>query len=184
MNTLKELVIKIQTEQKQETAGIEVHNIIAAVLRESFDGKRITRRLVTKVQERMPQGATVYWDEIAGMVNLKVRGYPGMHEYGYSALIGYDSQPTNPKLLGAYISDYHAPAFEQTDVCHGIAAIERNKARGALLADTAKLRTLAAAVDKVRAGWAVLDGIEYGTPEHQAQFIVQRMTGLTRERSR
>lgn len=183
MNTLRELVIKIQTEQKQETAGIEVHNIIAAVLRESFDGKKITRRLVTKVQERMPQGATVYWDEIAGTVNLKVRGYPGVHEYGYSALIGYNSQPTNPNVAGAYLSEYHAPAFEQTDICHGVAAIERNKARAALLADTAKLRSLAAAVDQVRAGWAVLEGIEYGTPEYQAQFIVWKMTGLARERS-
>lgn len=114
----------------RENNGILIHETIASILKAKWNGKRINRRIVEQVKtalaSKFGKEPVVYYDELAGMTNLRIWSYPG-HEtsdksdsffLGYSGRLG-----TND--LAAYPSE----VFEERDACHGNAAKERNAKR-------------------------------------------------------
>lgn len=174
MNTLETIRAKIRADIAADEAGILGHGIIRRTI-EKWRGKKITRRLLADVQKGCPDGVTAYWRDQYGMLQIELSGLPGAGEgYSYSFLIGHHH--------GAGLESYDPDTFERMDSCHAEPARQRNRDRAALLADTASLKTYTAAVDRVRDSWAMLDGIEFGTPAYQIIHDLQRMTGLEKRR--
>tara|TARA_R100000655_G_scaffold101434_2_gene146567 strand:+ start:61 stop:648 length:588 start_codon:yes stop_codon:yes gene_type:complete len=130
----------IQNQISREQDGIDLHDKLAKVLRDSFNGKKLTRRLVTKFKALLPENSVIYWKELAGMYSIEV------WRYGC-----FDSMNNRWNALVAYDSDkkcYDAKIFEERDLCHGSAAKKRQETRLALLNDCDALETIAGNINQ------------------------------------
>lgn len=153
----------IQNRISREQDGIDLHDKLAKVLRDSFDGKKLTRRLVTKLKAVLPEHSVIYWKELAGMYQIEV------WRYGH-----FDSMDNRWNALVAYDSDkecYDAEIFEQRDLCHGSAAKKRQGERLALLNDCNALETIADSINHYNIALKKLNaalGGPFGMPDYYA----------------
>lgn len=145
----------VLNEMTEEARHLMAHNILAAILKTKWDGKKINARIVEQFKEsfKRTNDVEVYarLDRHCGMTNLEVWGF-GQHTTSSNRLIlfiGYDSEPTEPRLAGACVNAYRAEAFEETDLCHGRAAHERNEKRSKLLSNGCEIIPLIAAAKAV-----------------------------------
>ena len=131
--TADDLAAVINTQISREQDGIDLHDKLAEVL-ETFDGKKLTRRLVSKLEAVLPDSAIVYWHHIAGMINIQVWNYGRftMNER-WSALVAYTDTYSSQ---GGEHESYDPALFAERDLCHGKAAHERQGQRLALLNDS------------------------------------------------
>ncbi len=142
---IKALTDKLLKDLEREEMAIELHEAIAGVLKEKFQGKKITRRLVTLLEPIVSgvlPGSHVSYHEIAGMLNIQVWGGTLKHDDTFRFFIGYDSQD---------LASYDSAVFEERDACHGKAARKRCAERAELLAGTKVLEVIADRVVKVQA---------------------------------
>ena len=84
-------MVKLLDRIENAKANIEVYNIVSPILA-TFDGKKITKRINTKVQEvfdNLYNGYTTWYNFQYGMYNLNIR--KGKHEM--RILLGYEATP-------------------------------------------------------------------------------------------
>lgn len=122
---IRELVTKrIADEERRLEIVREIHDI----LRNKFDGKKITKRLATLIENAHPSWAVFYKRTGAstfGMINLVIwggdSGFP-THTDAMRVLVGYTNE----------LESYDPKIFPERAVCY-YAAVKRNKARRAFL---------------------------------------------------
>jgi hypothetical protein len=149
--TADDLAAVINTQISREQDGIDLHDKLAEVL-ETFDGKKLTRRLVSKLEAVLPDSAIVYWHEIAKMTYIQIWNYNGftIHKR-FQALVAYseDKESYNPDL------------FPERDLCHAKAAHERQGKRLARLNDCKGLARKASVLNAYNAAREALND-EFG----------------------
>jgi hypothetical protein len=168
---------------EQENWAIAAHDALASVLA-GWKGKKLNRRVLTQFQDKfMPdiaarEKAVFYWRDDYGMLNVELWGIGPWTDHGkrLSMSVAYHSQPTEPRLVGAFVGNYDPASFEYADNCHGNAAKERNVQRKSLLSDTELLDRLASLVEQANTALEAIEAVtEYGQPAFQAKYIVSDM---------
>lgn len=109
---------------KEEAGKAEVVHEIYTVLRDKFNGKKITRRLATLIQNAHPSW-TVYYDKSYGSVHLSIwGGDSGLDSFSdrMHILVGYEDD----------LEEYDPSIFPKRAVCY-YAGLKRNEKRAAFL---------------------------------------------------
>lgn len=190
MNQIMQTLIEsIESDIERESQWIVVHDIIASLLKEKWEGKRLNRRIADQVKEKL---TALYGKE--PIVSYEVDGTSGFGsarlniwntphwEYGSrnSFYLAHNSRPSEPKYKGHWFGEVHAEGFEYMDICHGSAAKERNVERAKLLKNTKTLDELSIAILAVKEGWGKIQLLtdKLDSPAHQVEYTAERLTGL------
>ncbi len=138
-NKIKEL---IQIRYDEEQRSINLYNIIMSVL-EPFNGQKISKRMATAILKALPDNSTVHYDTSLNFYSVSIWGNGIEFKDRVRFTLGYKSDPVL-KLRATYFDadDFPKDGFEYHNCCHGMAAIERNRKRLALLKSDEKLSTL------------------------------------------
>lgn len=191
MKTIEQaLVEKIESDMKRESENIEVHDIIANILKTKWEGKRLNARIATQVKETL---SALYGKE--PIVSYDVSGQGGFGQATLSiwstphwpdcnqrtvVYLAHNSPPSAPEYKGHWYGEVHAEGFEHMDICHGSAAKERNANRVKLLKDKESIHVLAEAIRNVRTSWATIQKLTdtLDSPAHEIEYHAERLTGL------
>ena len=166
---------RISEDMDRESHSIRAHDALAKVLREKWAGKKLTKRIAEHFRAEMglTESAAVHVGNEYGMMQLSVWGAetPWPHyDKRLMMLIAYDTQPTEPRLSGAFIGCYDPASFEYAELCHGTAAKERNKKRNELINNWESIEKIATVIHSINRGKAQLEDMT----QHGAAFNVAK----------
>lgn len=178
---------RLEKDQQDDEIGHQIHLAIKATLQQ-FEGKKLTKRFTDKATEAIKplfpgQHPSISWtgpDKCSVWVNPQIAFDNRLIFYVAG---GY--QPTEPVYHGHWIGECHAEGFEQTDACHGQAALTRIAQRKALLnpapryqgTQDLRLIELAQYVNKIRTVWNKFDDF-CDTLESGVAYEAKRLTHL------
>lgn len=173
---------RIHEDFEREKWGIAAHDALAKVLA-NWKGKKLNKRVATQFAETlMPdpearEKAVVRWAADFGMYQVEMWGVGPFTDHSKRLImfVAYDTQPTEPKLLGAYVNDYDPASFERADCCHGNAAKERQEERIKLL-QSGDLTEISNAINQAAEAYAKFSAlIQHGTPGQQIRYFAQEL---------
>ena len=159
METLKKVIETIRKDQRRESEGIAIFDLMVETFK-PFEGKQITKRLATALQKVLPDD-TIYFERQYGMYHIRIWGNGTPYDQRRSFLLGYDTKPVYHE------GEYHKKhsGFRDFSCCYGYAAIERNQQRETLLADEQRLQKIAKVINDYQAAKKALEGIDnFTTP--------------------
>lgn len=175
---LAELLAEVRADYEQERRGIEIHRIIARVLSESFNGKKITRRLAAKVEASLEDSGLASSLGL-DVENLSVNLSTACGNLCYVVVTDgrYIDRYCERFFVGYAESDlqaYDPNVFDERDASHGPAAVRRNAERAKLWdrwsEEYSSLCQLAEAiVARSKASTKIAKLIAHGAPCHQLQ---------------
>jgi hypothetical protein len=179
----------VQARHDSELAHIAVHDCLAQLIREKWEGKKLNKRLATQLKEKLYPGddtPVVYYSAEYGMHQIYIWGkstpWP-THSDRLVIYLAHDSIPSEPKYNGSWSGAINAAGFEHGDCCHGSAAKERNVRRQNLLKDSKTLAAIAIQINQCRAAWkAINDLTEWETDAQPDRYPIIELTGLQEER--
>jgi hypothetical protein len=130
----------IEKNKAEDSLRIKYHEILAALLKEKWDGKKITQRIVKQFKEKIGEpDAVVYFGGPAQLWYLELWGSKDFPQYEgrLRMFVGYTHD----------LLSYPAEVFEQRDISYGNAAKERNEQRDILLANEEFLENTAQTIN-------------------------------------
>ena len=142
----------VRANYNREATYITVHDLIARILREKYQGKKLTKRIEDQVKGALEKakfdgelraGAPVVsFTKDGTLSHLSIWGIRHAEDFSKRMYIflGYNGE----------IDNYDAATFEEHDARNGRAAKERNAERSKLLSSEAELAFLAELVNKIR----------------------------------
>lgn len=134
---IQEIKTAIRKNIEDEQARIDVYEHVLKVLT-PFEGKQITKRMATKLEQNLPAGYNrAYIERVGTLIYLVV--VPDNFQNRIQFLLGYASHPV---FMVGRAQDRHS-GFAYFNNCLGEAARERNKKRQELLSKGIKLAGLA-----------------------------------------
>ncbi len=132
---------EVRSDMARESWQLMAHNTLAAILKTKWDNKKLNARLVDQFKDSFKRingfEPSAYLRKEYGSMSLETWGFGPFQTSSnrVSLHIGYDSEPTEPRLFGANYNNYKANSFENADVSNGSAAHDRNMERAKLLSN-------------------------------------------------
>lgn len=168
---------------KVEEAGISAHKALAAVLREKFNGKKLTKRIEGYFRDKffvnaqeLKEKALVRYSENFGMCQLQLSGIFPWDTYDKQLLMFICHK-------GDKSEAYDPESFESEDCCHATPAEKRNASRFEFCQgdDIKRVAEIAAQMDELRAELESLT--EFGKPGETVEYMpaIERQRSYTRK---
>lgn len=187
--TVDRIVAFLQRELAAETAAVHVHDTIAALIREKWEGKKFNKRFIAQLRERLgyPESVAMFWDGGHGSLAIWGKDSPwpdyNRRRTFYVASGGFP--PTNPAHKGHWQGAMHAEGYEYQDCANGSGARSRNGRRQWLLEDPPRLARIAATAQAAVDAWRALEAL-CDNPDVDGASLGYKLvnwTGLNNHRS-
>lgn len=147
-DTLQKIRNFLQKSYEDTKRDIELHDDIRQLLVEKFQGKKITKRTLTYIQQKHPSWTVNYYG-IANSVYIRVwggdSGFKDHNDYGRVYLGQHDT----------HFDGFDVAKFDECNLSV-VNARKEQEARFKLLMDADRLTTIAAAIDQFNAQRAAL----------------------------
>lgn len=171
MKTKTKIEEMVKTNMAEEARRVKLHQEIADLLREKFDGKKLAPGwMVRHLRTRHPDWTICERGLEYGQFTVEIGG----GDSGYSSMnrasffIGYTSE----------LARYKPELFEDRDTCNGNAAIERNKKRQAFL-DSGKAFEMANIIDTLN---NVHESLSNMFDDNQDHYSIRKLLSYHKER--
>ena len=171
MSTVRKLIQKIEVairdEYNSEAKRIAIHDAIASLIKERWEGKKITKLFATALSARL--GHQAYLTSTVGMAQIEVWGagspFPLFGDR-VSFYLGSDRHGGMANL----------ETFEQTDKCHGKAAKDRQNRRLEILRNPLMIEELALAGAQYQAASSRIKSLlEFGGDFEPDRYTLEKI---------
>lgn len=181
----------LNEENRKDLEFHRVHCVIGKILREKFEGKRLTRNIVRYLEAALTVDGKAPVIAYAcpspgecGTASVQVWGTASWPTYNERVIffIGQVTPPHDEKYKGHCIGEIHADGFEEHDIAHGQAALDRIAERSRLLNDEVTIQRFVSQIEALKRAWDELHALtQEGAP---GEILYHKLSDWTRHLTR